>query len=280
MSKATIGTEFDYLINEIIIPRVSELLADECHRPDFDFKLRTEFFSPRVDQRVLFLKSPPLAPASIRTAALRWILSAAGVGIYYVERVAGGDPGIIRPDKVLENGAEMTPGAAIVGLTAGQFYYGTHAPDALGFDTVYVNLSDSTDPDSKAVGYVRAGPSIQVWQSTLSPRDFTTPLTRDVDYSVDTDLGIIERPTATGFYQGLNAVKVSYWGGFLTGDGQGLPPLLKGAALDQAKMMFDRREELGVSSRSVEGGSLSLLPLILPPDVKKQLRKFRLSTYC
>ena len=187
-SKATIGDEFNLLIDDIIIPRVCELLADECNRPDFDSKSRTELFSTRSRQRVLFLKSPPIA----------------------------------------------------------------------------------------------ASPTIQVWQSTSTPRVFDagTLLTKDVDYFVDEQIGIIERPSSSYFSEGPNVVKVVYTGGYVTSDGQGVPPLLKGAALYQAKLIFDRREELGVSSRSVEGGSLSLLPLILPPDIKKELRKFRLPTYC
>jgi hypothetical protein len=90
---------------------------------------------------------------SIRTAALRWILSGAGAGIFYVELVAGGDPSIANPVAVRENGEDMIRNTVAASLLPGQFFYGN--VDTLGFSTVYVRLTDDADPDSKALAYVQ-----------------------------------------------------------------------------------------------------------------------------
>jgi hypothetical protein len=90
---------------------------------------------------------------SIRTAALRWIVSSAGAGIFYVELVAGGDPSIANPVAVRENGEDMIRNTVAASLLPGQFFYGN--VDTLGFSTVYVRLTDDADPDSKALAYVQ-----------------------------------------------------------------------------------------------------------------------------
>jgi len=90
-----------------------------------------------------------------------------GYNTIYVRLTVGGDPdaqaedfvqtvnnpSLSEPDGILENDSPMTYTASGVGsLTAGQWDWGDN--DVLGFNTVYVRLSDSTDPDSKAAGYV------------------------------------------------------------------------------------------------------------------------------
>jgi len=84
---------------------------------------------------------------------LKWTLSAVGTSVYYCDILAGGDPNILEPARVLENFEEMTKGTA-TSLTAGQWDYGDY--DTLGFSTVYVRISDNTDPDTKDAGYLRA----------------------------------------------------------------------------------------------------------------------------
>ena len=51
----------------------------------------------------------------------------------------------------------------------------------------------------------------------------------------------------------------------MTNDGENVPEDLRFAAIMQTKILFDRREELSLSNRSLEGGSIGLLtPLTLP----------------
>ena len=70
---------------------------------------------------------------------------------------------------------------------------------------------------------------------------------------------------ASAFVGGPKSIKVTYTGGYLTGDGVGAPDDLRLAAIMQTKIIFDRREDFGLSGRSLEGGSVSLFtPTILP----------------
>jgi parallel beta-helix repeat protein len=90
---------------------------------------------------------------SIRDANYKWTLSGSGTNEYYLEAAAGGNPNINEPDDVAEDNSLMTE--AIVGtLSAGEWDWGNN--DTLGYNTVYVRLSDSTDPDGKAADYVEA----------------------------------------------------------------------------------------------------------------------------
>lgn len=280
LAKGDLGSDFDALLQSFIIPHVSQLLATYCKRDDFDLKSRTELFSPRENQRRLFLKSPPVAERfSLRTTALKWTASSVGTATYYCDLASGGNPSLTNPVIVLENGVEMARGSSIATLSAGQFAYGNG--DSLGFNTVYVRLSDGTDPDSKAVDYLEANP-IRVYQNSDSPRifDSTTILTKDSDYFLDEETGIVERPEWNWFTRGTQTVKVVYPGGYVTADGQNVPPELKAAALYQAKIFFDRREEISVTSRALEGGSISLLPLTLPRTITDNLTRFVVPQYC
>ena len=154
LTKGSFSAEFDPLLDNTLIPAVTASFAHYCNRPDFDLKVRTEYFSPKIHQDSIIVSSPPVAPllTSLRTAALKWLLSVAGAGIYYVQLVGNGSASLADPTSVLENGVEMNR-KLTAALSAGEFYYGD--ADNLGFNTVYVNLSDSSDPDSKALDYVQ-----------------------------------------------------------------------------------------------------------------------------
>ena len=92
---------------------------------------------------------------SIRTALLMWTASAAGgAGVFYVQLASTGDPSLTNPTGVREGGEDMIRATAITGVTPGKFIYGDF--DTLGYTTIYVHLTDSADPDSKALGYVES----------------------------------------------------------------------------------------------------------------------------
>lgn len=117
-------------------------------------------FSPTVT--ALFSPDAKLSvdKFSIRETTFQWTAAASGTANYYLEVSGGGDPSITLPTRIYENGSEMTRVLLTFNdpqpdLAAGEYYIGDR--DTLGFNTVYVRLSDSTDPDTKAVGYVEAG---------------------------------------------------------------------------------------------------------------------------
>lgn len=93
--------------------------------------------------------------ASVRTASYRWTASASGTNEYYLEAAAGGNPGLGgNPGHVIANNTPLAAGT-VGSLAAGQWAYADN--DTLGFSTIYVRLTDGTDPDSKALDYVLAG---------------------------------------------------------------------------------------------------------------------------
>jgi hypothetical protein len=81
----------------------------------------------------------------------RWIASGSGTNEYYMQTSAGADPSLDTPRAVLENLTLMTEGT-VGTLAAGEYDYGDN--DTLGYSTLYVRLSDGTDPDTKASEYV------------------------------------------------------------------------------------------------------------------------------
>lgn len=119
-------------------------------RPEWSPLMRAGGFQETVDGAV----------TSIRTAALKWSASpAGGAGTFSVDLLGGGDPTIANPSVVREGGQDM-PRGTISALKAGQFAYGDI--DTLGFNTVYVRLTDAADPDSKAVDYLQAVAGVDI----------------------------------------------------------------------------------------------------------------------
>ena len=109
---------------------------------------------------------------SIRSASYQWTLSGSGTTEYYLEASGGGDPGINGPDDVAEDDSLMTE-ATVGSLSAGEWDWGDN--DTLGYNTVYVRLYDSADPDGKAADYVEAcynltinGPFTAGWYQTFA----------------------------------------------------------------------------------------------------------------
>jgi hypothetical protein len=90
-------------------------------------------------------------PISIRTSAYRWVVSGSGTNEYYLELAGGGNPGLTEPTNVQANAVNMAAGTGGA-LAAGQWDWDDN--DTLGFNTVYVRLSDGTDPDSKSRDYL------------------------------------------------------------------------------------------------------------------------------
>lgn len=82
-----------------------------------------------------------------------WELSGNGTSEYHLTNADGTNPYKRRPDILKLNSVSATELTAGF-LTAGTWAYGDN--DTLGYDTIYVRLSDGTDPDTKSDSYVKA----------------------------------------------------------------------------------------------------------------------------
>jgi hypothetical protein len=76
-----------------------------------------------------------------------WIASGSGTNEFYLVNTAAMYVAL-KPDHMYENDVEMLEGA-VGSLGVQQWDWGDN--DALGYDTIYVRLSDGADPDSKSV---------------------------------------------------------------------------------------------------------------------------------
>ena len=94
------------------------------------------------------------AAVSVVNASYQWTASGSGINEFYLEAAGGGDPGFPDPEIMIENGSEMAAGS-VGSLAAGEFDFGDN--DTLGFNSIYVRLSDGADPDTKSDGFVLAG---------------------------------------------------------------------------------------------------------------------------
>ena len=126
-----------------------------------------------VDDRLFVAGGEELFKVDISTsivnASYKWTASTgAGTDDYYLTTAGGDDPGLDEPDTLLVDNEAATEGT-ISTLAAGEWVYGDDATDALGYDTIYIRLSDGTDPDSKADDYIKAL-YVQNW-GIVSPQD-------------------------------------------------------------------------------------------------------------
>jgi hypothetical protein len=119
--------------------------------------------------------------------------------------------------------------------------------------------------------------ALRVYQDTSFPRAYgaETELVSGTDFVVHENEGKLEH--VHGWSGGPRSIKVSYTGGYLTDDAAGCPEDIKLAAIMQAKAIFDRRDDIALTGRSQEGGSISMLsPVTLPKQVTMLLDPYRI----
>ncbi len=122
-------------------------------------KLKTQLTTSPADETV-----------NIRAGAYTWTISGSGTNEYYVS-ISAVNPQISEPTSLTINAAPATEGT-VGALTAGQWGYGN--TDSLGYNTVYVRLSDGTDPDTKTDGYVVANFADEIILEDASGYRFNT----------------------------------------------------------------------------------------------------------
>lgn len=173
---------------------------------------------------------------SLRNATYRWLASGSGTSNFYLDLAAGGDPGIATPalSAGAITGGDLSFASGTGGaLTASQFAYGDH--DTLGYNTIYVRLADSADPDSKALDFVKL-------------------------YQVPVATDHVRIPVGSGTMVGYDFSGVA-WGDFIVEDGY---TAAIGSATLPLSIDPDRFEWSG-SGRSY----INLSTAAIAPDVRK-----------
>lgn len=123
---------------------------------------------------------------NIRTAQFRWVASGSGTAEYYLQTAGGATVGLVASPPtsggVYINGSAATK-ASLGSLAAGNWGYGDN--DALGYSTIYVRLSDGTDPDTKVAGYVKFNQVPQTGENVVVPEG-SGAISSNMDYSATT----------------------------------------------------------------------------------------------
>ena len=93
------------------------------------------------------------SPTNYRNSSYKWTKSNNGTNEYYLELSEGGSPSIdVSPLSVLLNDSPIGNGT-LGALGEGKWAYGNN--DLLGYNTIYVRLPDSSDPNEKPIGYIK-----------------------------------------------------------------------------------------------------------------------------
>jgi len=107
------------------------------------------------------------------SSAFQWSASGSGTNEYHLQAAGGGDPGVPQVDAVYENGSAMSSGAP-GSLNAGEYGWGDN--DSLGYNTIYVRLTDETDPDGKANDFITGTSGINSFQAWKMPDGTTSEI--------------------------------------------------------------------------------------------------------
>jgi hypothetical protein len=122
---------------------VDEIEYDIYNAEEYQINMLTESITNDSDQ------------VDIRNANYKWTQHGA-TSTYFLELAAGGDPALPLPDAVLANYSTLAYNdeMGILGLAVSEWGYGDVG--SLGYNTIYVRLSDSTDPDTKGGAWLLA----------------------------------------------------------------------------------------------------------------------------
>lgn len=131
----------------------ARVTSEKSREIPFTFNREQSYDLEFSDHRMRVIKDKALVLRDIvESGTYKWTISGSGTNEYYCELDAGGAPSIYEPAYILEDSSKMTVGT-MGSLSTGEWDHGDN--DTLGYTTVYVRLTDSTDPDSKGDGYVQ-----------------------------------------------------------------------------------------------------------------------------
>lgn len=142
----------------------------------FQFSVEQAYVLEFGDSQLRVIKDGALVLIDLLASV--WLPSGSGTNEYYYA-----DAGLLEPLLVLEDSSQMTDGT-LGSLAAGEWDWGDN--DTLGYNTVYVRLSDNTDPDTKGNGY------IQIPFKTTSP--YAIGDTPEIKYSQSADVLFLTHP--------------------------------------------------------------------------------------
>lgn len=119
---------------------------------------------------------------------------------------------------------------------------------------------------------IKSDGNVDVWDDPNRDFDSTTEVASD-DYGIDYDNGVLEFDYTLSV--GRRSVKVTYTGGYAK---DAIPQDLRQACVMQVIYKFKelKRGELGVPSRTLPDGSVTLTVVDLLPQVKAVLDLYRL----
>jgi hypothetical protein len=165
--------------------------------PSLDVSVTVD--SPWPSSALVNINWNPLVIAG--TNPYKWTQSPAATNEYYLELLAGGDPDFDEPLFLYENvtGAvgvrivEPMVAGTVGSLAVGEWDYGDN--DTLGYDTIYVRVTGSVDPDTLADYYLQYQdvPEYNVYKNARGYFGFigvtTTPWFSDDNIVESTSLG-------------------------------------------------------------------------------------------
>jgi len=113
-------------------------------------------------------------------------------------------------------------------------------------------------------------------ESDLTVKIWGSEKTKDVDYYLYPDIGVIQFTSGTGS-EYPRKIEITYTGGYEESDGViQVPDDIKHAVILQAAYEFLRRRDFGLSSVALPDGSISVSePANLLPEVKRILDQHR-----
>lgn len=207
---------------------------------------------------------------NVRTAAFSWTASGSGTGEFYLRTAASASPGFVASPPtsggVYINAVAATKGT-LGSLAAGEWGYGDN--DTLGYSTIYVRLSDDSDPDAKAAGYVKFNQVPQTGEAIVIPPS-SGAISSNTDYS-GTTLGTvtIQRSVANRAHgSATNPIRLKCTGFFFEGGGQtsayydltdsAIAPEIRSTASVAADLFGLYLAGTAVTVADLQGGSIGL----------------------